>query len=163
MGDGTQSDVLAAFAQDFPTLHRKLSLYFRQNGSRDPEDRAAEALARLHSRLKKGTPLTSTLAGFAFGIARNVLLEDYKHREKSSLNEAITETADDTHQRVQMHVLAEECLRLLSPAEEQLLRGYFWGDRKKLAEELGVTLNSLRIRACRAIKHVREQLGGADA
>ena len=101
------------------------------------------------------------------GVARLLFLETIKsqQREQSALNELgasgdVYVEADDGEERL---VCLQNCLQTLSPDNRELILQYYQGEkgekiqnRKKLLEQLGIPVNTLRMRALR----LRERLQG---
>ena len=105
--------------------------------------------------------------GYAMGVARLLLLEILKgrQREQSALTEIgqaseAHEAEDDGEGRL---TCLRNCLQTLSSDNRELILQYYQGEksekiknRKKLMERLGIPVNTLRMRALR----LRERLQG---
>jgi DNA-directed RNA polymerase specialized sigma24 family protein len=62
--------------------------------------------------------------------------------------------------RVEQHVLVQQCLQSLPENESRLLLRYYLEDRHSLAKELQLTENGLRIRVFRIKRKVEENMAG---
>jgi len=104
-------------------------------------------------------------SGYAMGVARLLLLEINKgrQREQSALAEIgaapdVYVPEDDDESRL---TCLRSCLQTLSPDNRELILQYYQGEkgekienRKKLLDRLGIPVNTLRMRALR----LRERL-----
>jgi DNA-directed RNA polymerase specialized sigma24 family protein len=147
-------------------IRTNLTRFFEWRGCSFPEDHADETFNRIAKKLDEGEQILNP-AGYAMGVARLLLLEILKsrQREQSALNEIGTagETfvaADDGEDRLDC---LRNCLQTLSSDNRELILQYYQGEkgekiqnRKKLLEQLGVPVNTLRMRALR----LRERLQG---
>lgn len=142
-------------AERFRVLQSKLVLFFTYNRCTRAEYWADECLDRLAKRLAEDQPI-SDINAFARGIARLVLREAQKQqqRERESLL-AIQHTPTRAHDEQALRCL-DRCLTTLTRESRELISRYYSGqeasrspDRRKLAEELGLTIDGLRTRALR--------------
>lgn len=158
--DPPDQNVSTIMEQEFPGIRSKLEFYFRHNGCFDPADLADETISRAYGRLSGGAKLTAKLSSYVFGIAKNVLREYWKSHRETGLQEAnIPSSVETAHKRVEQSVLIDRCLHGLCARDQQLLRAYFGDDdRADVAAEAGLSPNGLRIRVCRILKKVREDL-----
>ncbi len=138
--------------------------FFEWRGCPFPEDHADETINRIAKRVAEGEQLVNP-AGYAMGVARLLVLEIIKgrQREQLALNEitvnaeAYAETSED-EERIDC---LRQCLQGLPEDNRQLILDYYQGEkgdkiqnRKKLMEKLGIPVNTLRMRALR----LRERL-----
>lgn len=170
--------LLAALSADrdeagrlYEALRARLIDMFRWRGLARADELADTALDRAARKLAEGAPLTATPAAFVAGFARNIALEASRAAKREvelhAEQEAAAElpTADPAADRC-----LEGCLAEQPPGARDLLLRYLTGEgrtridaRRRLAEDLGIELNALRVRAHRVRTQVeaclRECLG----
>ena len=153
-------------SEKYLEIRTSLTRFFEWRGCSFPEDHADETFNRIAKKIDEGEEILNP-AGYAMGVARLLLLEIMKsrQREQSALNEIGTATdvyvaADDGDDRLEC---LQKCLRTLSADNRELILQYYQGEksekiqnRKKLLDRLGVPVNTLRMRALR----LREKLQG---
>ena len=153
-------------SEKYLEIRGNLTRFFEWRGCPFPEDHADETMNRVAKKVDQGEEILNP-AGYAMGVARMLLLEIVKgrQREQSALTEIgreseAYEAEDDGEGRL---VCLRNCLQTLSPDNRDLILQYYQGEksekiqnRKKLMERLGVPVNTLRMRALR----VRERLQG---
>ena len=163
--------LLVAFDVDRETAGRKyleirnnLTRFFEWRGCSFPEDHADETITRMAKRALEGEAILNH-SGYAMGVARLLLLEINKgrQREQSALAEIgaapdVYVPEDDDESRL---TCLRSCLQTLSPDNRELILQYYQGEkgekienRKKLLQRLGIPVNTLRMRALR----LRERL-----
>jgi len=163
--------LLVAFDVDRETAGRKyleirnnLTRFFEWRGCSFPEDHADETINRMAKRVFEGEAILNH-SGYAMGVARLLLLEINKgrQREQSALAEIgaapdVYVPEDDDESRL---TCLRSCLQTLSPDNRELILQYYQGEkgekienRKKLLQRLGIPVNTLRMRALR----LRERL-----
>jgi len=163
--------LLVAFDVDRETAGRKyleirnnLTRFFEWRGCSFPEDHADETINRMAKRVFEGEAILNH-SGYAMGVARLLLLEINKgrQREQSALAEIgaapdLYGPEDDDESRLNC---LRSCLQTLSPDNRELILQYYQGEkgekienRKKLLDRLGIPVNTLRMRALR----LRERL-----
>jgi DNA-directed RNA polymerase specialized sigma24 family protein len=150
--------------QKYLQIRNNLTRFFEWRGCSFPEDHADETINRMAKRVAEGEAILNH-SGYAMGVARLLLLEINKgrQREQSALAEIgsapdVYVPADDRDSRL---TCLRSCLQTLSPDNRELIIQYYQGDkgekienRKKLLARLGVPVNTLRMRALR----LRERL-----
>lgn len=127
--------------------------FFTGRGHCEAEDLADETINRVISRLHEvSNQVTGERSRYFFGVARKVQLEYLRRR----IPQAPQQSATDSTQVEFEYRCLEECIAKLSPENRELVMRYYEADgrakieqRKKLAEELGIAPNALRIRAYR--------------
>lgn len=158
-----------AAGRKYEVLRSKLISYFDWRNSTFPEDHADEALNRVIRKLDAGEELRD-VSTYVFGVARMMLLEIARRtqNERSALHELPTATpidteSDETQERIDC---LRQCLATLPQKSRELITEYYEGEgsakikrRKKLAANLGMQLNALRIRACRLREKLEECMG----
>jgi len=163
--------LLVAFDADRETAGRKyleirnnLTRFFEWRGCSFPEDHADETINRMAKRVFEGEAILNH-SGYAMGVARLLLLEINKgrQREQSALAEIgaapdVYVPEDDDESRL---TCLRSCLQTLSPDNRELILQYYQGEkgekienRKRLLDRLGIPVNTLRMRALR----LREKL-----
>jgi DNA-directed RNA polymerase specialized sigma24 family protein len=163
--------LLVAFDEDRDTAGRKyleirnnLTRFFEWRGCSFPEDHADETINRMAKRVVEGEQILNH-SGYAMGVARLLLLEINKgrQREQSALAEIgaapdVYVPENDDESRL---TCLRSCLQTLSPDNRELILQYYQGEkgekienRKKLLDRLGIPVNTLRMRALR----LRERL-----
>jgi DNA-directed RNA polymerase specialized sigma24 family protein len=163
--------LLGAFGGDRDSAGRKyleirnnLTRFFEWRGCTFPEDHADETINRMAKRLAEGEAIVNH-SGYAIGVARMLLMEINKgrQREQAALAEIgaapdVYLPANDDESRLDC---LRNCLQTLSPDNRELILQYYQGEkgekienRKKLIDRLGIPVNTLRMRALR----LRERL-----
>lgn len=167
---------LASAGRDYQTMHYRLTRIFISGGCDDAERLADEVMNRVAVRIDKvvsdykGDP-----ARCLQGFAEHVALEDLKDRKKridierveqSILPEEREQEEHERRKREREDAALEKCMEELTGDESHLFRRYFQNDvkaklaRKKLAADLGITANALRIKAHRIGRRLRHCLDG---
>jgi len=149
-------------AHKYVSLYTKLTRYFDWRGCDMPDWHADETMARVARKIEQGANITN-FQGFMFGVARKVVLEAAKQREKeqailkylcyvASLEDFLDKLLDqdDLHSRLEAGLLQ------LTPKNRELLLEYFASSdeknmevRRKLAQREGISLNGLRVKVHR--------------
>jgi DNA-directed RNA polymerase specialized sigma24 family protein len=159
--------LLLSFAEDrdsggkkYLEIRSNLTRFFEWRGCPFPEDHADETINRIAKRVAEGEEIQNP-AGYAMGVARLLVLEILKgrQREQVALTEITTTTSeayvdtDDGEGRIEC---LRHCLQGLSTENRLLITEYYEGEkgdkiqnRKKLVEKLGIPVNTLRMRALR--------------
>ena len=160
------SDVGTA-GEKYLLLRRNLVRYFEGRACPFAEDHADEVINRVAKRLGEAEEIRD-INGYSYGIARLLLLEIYKEREREerALRELPTLHLVDSHQsevdqsESRLECLSH-CLEKLPTDSKQLIVGYYQGDkqsrienRKQIGKALGIPNQALRSRAVR----LRERL-----
>lgn len=152
--------------QKYLLMRRNLVRYFEGRGLPFAEDHADEAVNRVAKRLGEGEEVRD-LNGYAYGVARLLLMEILKERARQELalkelpltpidNDPVS--IDEDRQRLEC---LTHCLEQLPPDSRSLIVAYYEGDsrarivnRRRLTESLGIPNQALRSRAVR----LREKL-----
>lgn len=144
-------------AERFQAIHARLIQIFTSRGCIDAETLADEVINRVAVRIDTvraafPDPLRCCI-GFVTNVYREYLREE---RKKRNAKEPPRPRPAEILEREDQCLSA--CLETLSQRERDLVIRYFGGDgkkkenRKKLAEELELSANALRIQAHRARK-----------
>ena len=162
-GDGDRE----SGSQKYLEIRSNLIRFFEWRGCFFPEDHADETFNRIARKVAEGEQILNP-SGYAMGVARLLLLEILKsrQREQSALTEmgqASEPVVDDSEDgEVRLDCL-RDCLQTLSTDNRELIIQYYQGEkgekiqnRKRLIDNLGISVNTLRMRALR----LRERLQG---
>jgi DNA-directed RNA polymerase specialized sigma24 family protein len=142
-------------------IRSNLTRFFEWRGCPFPEDHADETINRIAKRVAEGEQIQNP-SGYAMGIARLLILEIMKGRQREQVamseltttsSEVSNDSEDDGEQRI---VCLRHCLEGLTAENRVLITEYYEGEkggkiqnRKKLVEKLGIPVNTLRMRALR--------------
>ncbi|HEX4948698.1 MAG TPA: sigma-70 family RNA polymerase sigma factor [Blastocatellia bacterium] len=158
-------------AEKYEELRQMLITFFEFRNLPDPEEQADETINRVARQLSSGKEIyTGSPSTYFIAVARNVWRESLaqNHPANTSLDDLLPAQTPNVnpHETMQREaeLQAEErrleclkrCLQALPEEQRTLLREYYQGEkdekikrRKRLAAQLGIPLNALRIRACR--------------
>lgn len=136
----------------YQKIHTRLIGIFSNHGCADPEKLADETIDRVMAKIDwllenyEGEPTR-----YFCGIARNILKEDLKRR---NIHEPLTE-----HQQVECvddqakYDCLDKCMAELPVHSQSVILAYYEEQglakirrRKKLAEDIGITVTALRLR-----------------
>ena len=143
----------------YEKIQLKLITFFEGRGCLDAEDLADETINRLAQRYAEGGTIENPTT-YSFGIAKNVFLEWLKRRDREiymlkqlSAAQLVKEDTEEPDPRLECF---EICLEKLPEESRKLVVEYYQGEkhekienRKRMAERMGISLNSLRIQAYR--------------
>ena len=147
-------------------ISAKLVRIFARIGCADPENLAGETLFRVYCAIKEGKEITSQLQTFVFGIAQNVLKEDFRKRlrieaqfeEQTPVQEPFVAPPDqmlelEVWEQELYHECLQHCLEKLTPEERVLIIAYYPDgneegaanrQREELAKQRGIARQALR-------------------
>ena len=151
--------------QRYENIRRKLIEFFEARGSHSPTDHADETINRVARRLDEGARVQD-LSAYCYGVARLLFKETLRGHGKEpialDLAPALPVAADDEgHEHLRQEEerrlqCFETCLSKLSTASRVLIVEYYREEkgvkieqRKRQASALNMSLNALRLRACR--------------
>jgi DNA-directed RNA polymerase specialized sigma24 family protein len=145
-------------AQKYETVRTRLIKIFSCRGCGEADDLADETINRVTAKLHE---IVDTYVGdpalYFYGVANKVYLE-YLRRRPVIEAPPLRESSDDIEAE---YACLEKCMDQLPPESKRLVLEYYQEEkrakiqrRRKLAEELGIAVNALRIRAHR----IRQQL-----
>jgi len=143
----------SAAGRRYELLRRKLTDFFAWRRCELPEELADEALDRLARRLMQGEPIEK-IEFYALGIARVLLKEAARRTEQRKIALREMRIQPPAAAETEMLDAVERCLATLPESSRELIARYYSGQRAALADELGISLNTLRNRALR----IREKL-----
>jgi DNA-directed RNA polymerase specialized sigma24 family protein len=145
--------------EKYQKIYLRLVRIFAARGCAEAEDLADETVNVVTSRIDW---LVENFVGdpalYFYGVARHIYQEWFKSKRPPP---ALPAPPDNTEIEQRCACL-EKCLKTVTSAEDaKLVLRYHEGDgqaritnRKKMAEELGISLNALRIRIC----HIQARL-----
>lgn len=165
---------------------RKLVCFFAGRGCRDAEDLAVECVLRVAGKCGAlDASARENLAGYFYGVARNVLHEWWRHelRDSSKRESLRTELARlgmaggaSWGRKEAVHRCLDQCMGGLSQSTRRLVLSYYNEEgaakiecHRRLAGELGKSMNALRIEVHRIRATLRQcvvgcvQTGAASA
>ncbi len=171
-------DGVDSHGETYLDVRRRLVAYFDRRNRPAPEDLADETLDRVATTLEQdGAIALRPPERYCYLVARFVLLEDLRRREHTHVSldhradvdvgvgagtgvelvEAAADAAEAREADEQRFECLRRCLEQLKPAQRELIVGYYDGAgrekierRREMAARLGISMNALSIRACRA-------------
>jgi RNA polymerase sigma factor (sigma-70 family) len=153
--------------EQYLDIRDRLVHYFARRNCPAPDDLADETLNRVARRLEEVGSIDDILpARYCYIVARFVLLESVRRRrpeaghspedEHEAAANLATSPDDAPEERERTLACLERCLEQCTPAERELIMEYYGAEsgsvsahRKRMAARLGLTANSLAIRAYR--------------
>jgi DNA-directed RNA polymerase specialized sigma24 family protein len=149
----------------YESLRRRLVKFFEWRNSERPEELADTVFDRLIRKIMAGEQVQNINA-YSASVAQLVFKEDYRRSgrlaqtiDDNPLTERLIATArlaeneETDYSRLDC---LEKCLAKFSNENQRLVSAYYDTDertmistRKRLAESLSISLNTLRIRVCR--------------
>jgi DNA-directed RNA polymerase specialized sigma24 family protein len=150
--------------QIYETVRRKLIEFFEARGSHSPEDHTDETINRVARKVEEGENVREP-ARYFYGVARLLWMETLRLREKEPIALELAPPAVAKNHEEEENLVQERerrldcfevCLHQLPPANRVLIVKYYQEEkglkieqRKRQAELLNMSLNALRLRACR--------------
>ena len=149
---------------EFAKMRGRLVRVFARRGCPVPEDLADETISRVLNRLPgiaahyHGDPFR-----FVHAVARNVHREFVRRPRTVSIVDLPLEapSSDEASVREEAHTCLDTCLSELDTGDQRLIREYYQYEengkierRKRLATDLGIAINTLRIKAFRVRKRL---------
>jgi DNA-directed RNA polymerase specialized sigma24 family protein len=140
----------------YEEIRRRLVKLFTCRGCGEPEALADETIDRVVKRLKEiEASYTGDRALYFYGVANKVYLEYLRRRTPAPPPPpAPSDDVDDEAERE--YACLDRCMERLPDANRELILRYYEEEkgakidqRRRLAENLGIALNALRIRAHR--------------
>jgi DNA-directed RNA polymerase specialized sigma24 family protein len=140
-------------ALKYEDIRKRLIKIFTGRACAEAEDLADETINRVTSKLDElGPEFEGDRGRYFYGVANKVYLE---FRRKKSPQPPLLTPPDPNQVELEFRCM-EHCIETLSDENRYLLLRYYGADgstkveqRKRLAEELGIAPNALRIRAYR--------------
>lgn len=141
--------------QRYELIRKRLVKIFVCNGSKDPEGLADQTINRVARKVPEiagnyvGDP-----AHYFCGVAANIFRESLRRDRIPAVQHPIPQPPDERYEHA--YIRLETCMEELTAQERRLVVTYYEHDRhakidhrRRLAEEMGMSVNALRIRACR--------------
>jgi DNA-directed RNA polymerase specialized sigma24 family protein len=160
LDDGTNSE-----GEKYLEMRRRLIAYFDRKNCCPPDDLADETLSRVARRIDEEDFIESeTPARYCYIVARFVFMENLRSTERNDemLDEMRRQAGRGDHaaeayeKREKRLSCLDRCTGKLEPSNCALIISYYFGNgrvkignRRALADSLGITMNALSIRACR--------------
>lgn len=146
-------------AEEYELTRKKLIKFFEWQGCANADACADETIDRVAKKVDQGEQIND-LERYFKGVARLIALEVFKDYErKAKLVRELSlippaDTAAENEAARRRHHCMETCLRNLSRDNLELITSYYQPEnktenKKRLAEQKGIRLNALRIRAHR--------------
>jgi DNA-directed RNA polymerase specialized sigma24 family protein len=137
----------------YENIRLRLIKIFARRGCGEAEDLADETINRVTAKIER---LSSQYEGnpalYFYGVAQKVHLEYLRSQHKRLENRPVETEVDDEAE----YECLDQCMQRLPLDNQNLVLRYYRDDkqakiinRKQLADELGIAVNALRIRAHR--------------
>lgn len=156
----------SAAAEKYELLRNRLVKFFEWRSIGDSRERADVVLNRIAGNLRAGGTI-GELNAYAYGVARRIALETA--REAAQAQIALRDLRLSQVREPTLDLQADCltcCLGKLSREDREIIVAYYQGEkrdkienRKRLAQELGLAMNGLRIRACRIRATLEDCIG----
>lgn len=154
---GTDSE-----GRNYLDIRERLVAFFDRKNCLNADELADETINRAARRLEEEGEIESeTPAKFCYITAKFVFLEYLRSAEKFSVPiDDVSVKSNNSSEEIELKEkrldCLEHCTETLDAENRRLIVHYYFGEerakienRRKLAENLGITLNALSIRACR--------------
>jgi DNA-directed RNA polymerase specialized sigma24 family protein len=169
LDEGKETD-----GRSYLEMRERLVAYFDRKNCLNADDLADSTLTRVSRRLnEEGSIDCETPAKYCYIVARYVFLEHTRNRREAELplddvlsdkqEIAAREESDEREDKEKTFGCLERCMEQLKQDDRETVIRYYYGkervkieNRRALADNLGISLNALRIRACR----IRDRLEG---
>lgn len=145
-------------AEVYEQTRNKLVRLFRWRGSVTPEELVDITFDRVNRRLPDLRSFVGDPSHYVCGVARLVFLESLRRR---NMPIPPPEVSEDEKDEDALSCL-DDCMEQLRPVERELILDYYRGEgrtkidhREFLAQQLGTTVNALRIQTCRIRRRLR--------
>lgn len=155
--------------ESYLQMRRRLVAYFDRKDCAAPDELADETLNRVVRRLsEEGAIETETPAKYCYTVARFVFMESLRAPSKKAVSfddlptgganrfAASVDAEEKALEKEKMLECLNKCTDALDAENRELIVRYYHGEeqikirnRKLLAENLGISVNALTIRACR--------------
>jgi DNA-directed RNA polymerase specialized sigma24 family protein len=148
----------------------RLVRYFQCKRCANADDLADETLNRVARRLEEAGPIIDTPpARYCYIVAKFVLLEHLRRPDQQNVRppsafDRLADSVASSHEAIRREGLLDcldRCMRALPVEDARLILDYYRGEqrvkieqRRRLAAERQLSMNALKIRACR----IREKL-----
>jgi len=157
-----------AAGEKYLRIRRNLVRFFEGRGFFDAETHADEVFNRTAKKLTESE--IQDVSQYVYGVARMLVLEIHKQREKESRivkelpeSEFPQARADEQAETERNLGCLNQCLQALSIENREIIVQYYQGEkrhkienRQRLAQNLGIPQNALRSRAVRLREKLEE-------
>jgi DNA-directed RNA polymerase specialized sigma24 family protein len=147
---------------EYGKLRARMIHYFAARRCPYPDELGDEVIARALRQIKVGADIPD-LTRYCYGIAANLRSEKRKKKEEVEIvgdPAAPGASAPGRPSFEEQVLLLGECLAMVSAKDRDMLREYYWDDRKELAQRLQLTPNALRLRVFHAVEQIRQKIRG---
>jgi DNA-directed RNA polymerase specialized sigma24 family protein len=143
-----------AAGERYEAIRRRLLIFFAARHCVPAEDFADEVLDRTARRVSEGVSIQPSIESFVLGVARNVVREQWK-KPGSAVGDVDWNRVAARPPEEENADLAclEDCLGELAPQSRKWIERFYSEEgsekirlRQRLAEELGIDANALRVR-----------------
>ncbi|MFP5265382.1 MAG: hypothetical protein ACLGJB_26140 [Blastocatellia bacterium] len=150
----------------YERIRLKLIKFFQWQGCHSPQDYADNAINVVARKLEEGE-IIRDLPQYINGVARLLILEYFKERDrenKATEQLALSQTyLPEVEEKEARRLCMEQCLRALPYDHFSLITSYYRPgikreERERLAEQMEIPLNAMRIRAHRIRQKLRQCL-----
>jgi DNA-directed RNA polymerase specialized sigma24 family protein len=138
----------------YRNLRNKLVDICAHSGCLDPDDAADEAVKRAFMNWLNGEQIEN-LPAYIQGIAHYIVREKIRRAPAAEFVEQIY-VSEPLTPHPDTLILVQQCLSQLSPEQRNLITEFYHGNKKDVQEALSINSNTLRIRACRIRKIIRD-------
>lgn len=142
----------------YEELRVRIVKFFEWRACRFPDALADETLDRVMRKIAAGESIEDH-AGYCYGVARFVYLEDMKQRAKEQaviiqmpVHDSV---AEEAYEDERLNCL-EQCLKKLTETSRSMILQYYRDERqakidhrKRIAERFNISVNALRIKTLR--------------
>jgi DNA-directed RNA polymerase specialized sigma24 family protein len=148
-------------ARKYEEIRSRLTRFFICRGSSEPEELTDETINRVIERRETRPPeYCENPIRFFYGVAKNVLREWRRKKKKILVLPVPLPEDEDQEQKLEC---LDTCTAQLSKTNRDLISQYYKDGgaekiqtRRMLAQELGIEMNALRIKALRIRKVLEE-------
>jgi len=147
--DGEQADKM------YKDIRDRLFKFFTWQGAQFPDECIDKTIDRVARRIAEGVEVTTpNPANFFLGVARNVWREVQRQNRRAARRRLAPPASEDERRAEdRLYACMTQCLGRLSAADRNLMIDYHTGEgrtrsanRARLAKEMGLSLNALRLR-----------------
>ncbi len=144
-------------ATRYALIQLRLIRFFASRGCVDAEYLADKTINVVAAKVAGLAEYVGDRSLYFHGVAKNIhRQEDRNRREESFTESTVSPIAPPPPEPDLVETLLDECMENLRPDDRSLVLRYEEGDkqakiqhRKVLADEIGLSLNALRIKICR--------------
>lgn len=164
IAEGSHALAEAAFGELYRRYSTRIHAYCYRilSNAEDAEDAFQETFLRFHRTVKKGGVMTN-VSGLLFTIARNLCINLKKKNTRwasDSIEDETLSEHDQSYESKELLELVKTSLELINPdyREAFVLREYNGFSYNEIAEMLGISVPTAKIRVFRAKEKIRQVL-----